>query len=139
MGTPELGLNPEKVCFIIVKAREWAAQARTGTPLDASNPIDDRDARALSDTAGGHPEDEMAALLDAMTEAEQLNLFALALIGRGSHEKENWREALEDARRAQMENTLAARLLDMPLLADHLEDGLNQWGQTCRDDDPRPD
>jgi len=138
-GTPELGLNPEKVCFVIVKAREWAAQVRTGAPLDGSNPADDQDARVLSDTHGGQPDQEARGLIDRMTEAEQVNLLALALIGRGSHEKENWRDALEDARLAQVENTLVNRLFDMPPLADHLEEGLAQWGQTCRDYGPRSD
>lgn len=138
-GTPELGLNPEKVCFVIVKAREWGAQTGLGAPTEASDPLDDQDARVLSDTRGGRPEDEIQSIVSRMTEPEQLNLFALALIGRGSHEIENWQDALRDARVAQEENTLLNRLFDMPLLADHLEEGLSQWGHTCRDYGPRSD
>lgn len=129
----ELGLNPDKVCFIIVKAREWAAQTGPGAPLDGSNPIDDQGAAAISPRLDRNPEQEIRSILDTLNDAELLNLHALALIGRGTHEKENWEDARGDALAIQNDGETIPYLLDMPLLADHLEEGLAQFGKTCRD------
>lgn len=135
----ELGLNPEKACFIIVRAREWAAQTGMGAPTEASNPTDDGMAEALS--GAFHPEDEIRSMIGNLNEAEELNLLALALVGRGTHEKENWADALRDAREVQKDGpgAVAARLLDMPLLADYLEEGLSVFGHSCDDYGPRSD
>lgn len=133
----ELGLNPEKVCFLVVKAREWSAQTGLGGPTEASNPTDDGVAVDLS--GAYHPEDEIRAALDSLNEAEELTLFALVLVGRGTHERENWTDALRDAREVQKDGAVAARLLDMPLLADYLEEGLAAFGRSCDDYGPRSD
>lgn len=135
----ELGLNPDKVCFIIVKAREWAAQTAPGAPLDGSNPTDDQGAAAISPALDRNPEPEMRSILERLTDAELLTLHALALIGRGSHEKDNWEDALGDALTVQADGETIPSLLDMPLLADHLEEGLAQFGKTCRDYGSRTD
>ena len=39
--TPELSISPEKVCYIIAKAREFDAKDVMTDPDDASNPTDD--------------------------------------------------------------------------------------------------
>lgn len=135
----ELALNPEKVCFIIIKAREWSAQYVAGSPTDASNPTDDGSQRTLSSQYGGSPDAEIQSFLEHFNEAELLNLHALMLVGRGTHETENWRDALEDARTAQADGTTIRRLLDTPLLADYLEEGLRAFGKSCDDYGPRSD
>lgn len=133
----DLGLNPEKACFLVVKAREWAARTTLGAPTDGSNPSDDGMAVDLS--GAYDPEDEMRALLDSLNDAEELTLFALILVGRGTHERENWADALRDARAVQKDGAVAARLFDMPLLADYLEEGLAAFGRSCDDYGPRSD
>ncbi len=133
----ELGLNPEKACFIVVKAREWSAQTGLGAPTEASNPTDDGVGVELS--GAYHPEDEIRAILATLNEAEELNLMALVLVGRGTHDKENWADALRDAREVQRDDAVADRLLDMPLLGDYLEEGLAAFGKSCDDYGPRSD
>ncbi|MFA7429782.1 MAG: DUF3775 domain-containing protein [Rhodospirillaceae bacterium] len=134
----DLGLNPDKACFIVVKAREWAAQTGLGAPTEASNPLDDGFATSLYED-GYDPEVEIRAVLDDLNEAEELTLLALALVGRGTHDKENWADALRDARDVQSDGdgAVAARLLDMPLLPDYLEEGLAAFGYSCTDTDTR--
>ena len=48
---PELTISPEKVCFIIIKAREFDAKDEVTEPDPGSNPSDDRDAAVLEDHA----------------------------------------------------------------------------------------
>jgi len=44
-----LTISPEKVCFIIMKAREFDAKDEVTEPDPGSNPADDKDAAVLED------------------------------------------------------------------------------------------
>ena len=44
-----LTISPEKVCFVIIKAREFDAKDEVTEPDPGSNPSDDRDAAVLED------------------------------------------------------------------------------------------
>ena len=48
---PELNVNLEKVCFIIVKAREFDAKVDPVEPEPGSNPSDDQEREILEDYA----------------------------------------------------------------------------------------
>ncbi|HXJ00699.1 MAG TPA: DUF3775 domain-containing protein [Micropepsaceae bacterium] len=58
----------------------------------------------------------------------QSNLVALAWLGRGTYDKREWNEALQEARAAHNNHT-AEYLLGLPLLADYLEEGLAALGE----------
>src|ERR1041385_5681011 len=47
--TPDLSISPEKVCYIIVKAREFDAKDVVTDPDDGSNPTDDAMIAVLED------------------------------------------------------------------------------------------
>jgi hypothetical protein len=44
-----LTISPEKVCFIIIKAREFDAKEEANEPDPGSNPSDDKEAAVLED------------------------------------------------------------------------------------------
>jgi hypothetical protein len=46
-----LTISPEKVCFLIVKAREFDAKDEITEPDPGSNPSDDKDVSVLEDHA----------------------------------------------------------------------------------------
>jgi len=50
-NTPDLSISPEKVCYIIAKAREFDAKDVVTDPDDASNPTDDAMVSVLEITA----------------------------------------------------------------------------------------
>ena len=70
----------------------------------------------------------------ALNEDEQIDLVALAWLGRGDGELENWDDLRGEASRAHNDRT-ADYLLGMPLLADYLEEGLSQFGESCADNE----
>jgi hypothetical protein len=129
---PSLSISSEKVCFIVVKAREFDAKDVVTDPEDSSNASDDAMISVLED----HPDDpvaqELRGFVGALTEDEQIDLVALAWLGRGDGTIEDWDDLRAEALRAH-NNRTASYLLGMPLLPDHLEDALSQFGRSCEE------
>jgi hypothetical protein len=123
----ELSISPEKLGFIITKAREFDVKDVVTDPGDSSNATDDAMLSVLED----HPDDpvaqELAGFIRALTEDEQIDLVALTWLGRGDGTVEDWTDLRAEAARAHNRRT-ASYLLGMPLLSNHLEDALSQFG-----------
>lgn len=131
-GAPALTISPEKVCYVIVKAREFDAKVEVDDPDSGSNPSDDRDIDVLEDTAEDPVEEELKSLIDSLNEDEQIDLVALAWLGRGDYAIGEWDDVVAEARAAHNERT-AAYLLGIPVLADYLEQGLAAHGLSCEE------
>jgi Protein of unknown function (DUF3775) len=127
---PNLSISSEKLRFIIVKAREFDVKDVVTDPGDASNSVDDAMLSVLED----HPEDpvvkELTGFIRALSEDDQIDLVALTGLGRGDGDIEDWDELRAEAARAHNDRT-AAYLLGKPLLSNHLEDALSQFGIAC--------
>ena len=129
-NTPDLSISPDKVCYIIAKAREFDAKDVVTDPDDGSNPIDDAMVAVLEDQRDDPVVQEIAAAIFAMSEDEQVDLVTLAWLGRGDGSLEDWDELRAEAARAHTKRT-ASYLLGMPLLADYLDEALVQFGHSC--------
>ena len=129
---PSLSISPEKVCFFALKAREFDVKDVVTDPDPGSNASDDAMISVLED----HPDDpthqELRSFIDALTEDEQIDLVALTWLGRGDGTIDEWNDLREEAARLH-NNRTAAYLLGKPMLADHLEEGLSQFGCSCED------
>lgn len=130
----ELGISVEKVRFIIVKARQFDAKEDDSDPGEGSNAADDGEADVLEDK----PEDdavqqELVQFINGLTEDEQINLVALAWVGRGTYDIEDWDEAIDTARTEHNKRT-AQYLLGLPLLGDYLAEGLEAFGEDFDDE-----
>ena len=129
---PALSVSPEKVCFIVVKAREFDAKDVVTDPDDSSNASDDAMISVLEDHADDPVAQELRGFIGALTEDEQIDLVTLAWLGRGDGTVEDWNDLRAEASRAH-NNRTASYLLGMPLLPDHLEDALSQFGLSCEE------
>ncbi len=125
-------IDPDKVCHIIVKARAFDAKEEVVEEDYASNPTDEDMREVLQDYGDDPTYDELRAFIDGLNEDEQIELVALAWLGRGSFTAEEWEEAKAEAGRAHNERT-AEYLLGMPLLADYLAEGLAAFGKSCEE------
>lgn len=125
-------ISSEEVCFIILKAREINAKTEPEFPDSASNPADDEGREILLDDPDDATNEELTASLERLNEGELTELLALVTLGRGDFSKEEWPEAIRQARDFMDESTLRY-LLDLPLLADYLEEGLSQMGFSCEE------
>jgi hypothetical protein len=133
---PTLSISPEKVCFFILKAREFDVKDAVSDPDSGSNASDD----AMIDVLEDHPDDptqqELRSFIDALTEDEQVDLVALTWLGRGDGTIDEWEDLRAEAARLH-NNRTAAYLMGKPMLGDHLEEGLSQFGLSCEDFQPR--
>lgn len=129
---PALTISPEKVCFIIVKAREFDAKDATTEPDPGSNPTDDKGIAVLEEHGDDPVVEELTSFIDALSEDEQIDLVALVWLGRDTTGAGDWPEARREAARAHNERT-AGYLLGMPMLADFLEEGISMLGLSCEE------
>jgi hypothetical protein len=131
-GPDLLTISPEKVCFIIVKAREFDAKDAVTEDDPGSNPTDDKEAAVLEDHEDDPVVEELSGFIDALTEDEQIDLVALAWLGREDYAASDWEAVREEAAGAHNDRT-ASYLLGMPLLGDFLEEGLSLLGYSCEE------
>jgi hypothetical protein len=126
---PGLDISPDKVGFVIVKAREMAAKVAAWDDGATS----DHDAESiLEDFSDDATQDQLKGFIRDLNEDEQASLVALAWIGRGSFAPEELEEALSMAR-AERTHRTEDYLLGMPLLPDYLEEGLDRLGYSVED------
>jgi len=130
--TPELGINPDKVCTVIFKARAFDAKEEQSDPDSGSDATDDNMVDVLEESADDATEQELTEFIRSLDEEEQVALVALAWVGRGTYEAAEWDDAVAEARRAHNKRT-AEYLLGLPMLGDYLEEGLAAMGESCED------
>ena len=127
-----LTISPEKVCFIIIKAREFDAKDEVTEPDPGSNPSDDNDAAVLEDHEDDPVVEELTSLITSLSVDEQVDLVALTWLGRDDYTADDWRAVREEAAAAH-NNRTAEYLLGIPQLGDFLEEGLSMLGYSCDD------
>ena len=123
-----LNIAPEKVAHVIILAREFDAQVES---WDQSG--DEETAETILESRTGGP--MLAALRTFIADLnldEQNSLVALVWIGRGTYEPEELEEAIATAASERV-NPTEEYLLGIPLLADHLEEGLDMLGISIED------
>jgi len=127
-----LEISPEKVAHVIVKAREVDAKvAPWEEPHGAVANAEDAES-ILEDMGGDATRSEAADFIANLNEDEQIHRVALAWLGRGSFEADQWADAVETARLERVNKT-ETYLLGIPLLADYLEEGLEKLGYSVED------
>jgi hypothetical protein len=129
---PELSISPEKVAFIIMKAREFDAKDHVTEPDPASNPSDDGDAAVLEDHKDDPVVEELTSLINSLSEDEQIDLVALEWLGREDSTAADWPAIRKEADHAHNRRT-ARYLLGMPQLGDFLEEGLATLGYSLEE------
>jgi len=130
--SPALAISPEKVCFVIVKARVFDAKDILTEPDPGSNPSDDRDAAVLEAHKDDPEVEELTSLIDSLSEDEQIDLVALTWLGRDDNSAADWPAVREEAARAHNART-SNYLLGTPQLGDFLEEGLSMLGYSCEE------
>lgn len=127
-----LRISPEKVCFVVVKARELDVKVDPGELDEGSNPTDDQMTVILEDYAGDPTFAELKSFLEALNDDELEDLLGLVWLGRGASTVDDWDDVLAEVRDVRERHTVDY-LLGTPLLADYLEGGLAEFGLSCEE------
>ena len=127
-------ISTDKVCYLIVKAREFDVKVDVEEPDPGGNPTDSDSSEILQDYADDPTLQEIKTFVDDLNEDEQIDLVALMWLGRGDFDTSEWEDARAEAIRARDEHGHTAEyLLGAPLLGDYLEEALSQFGESCKD------
>lgn len=126
---PDLAVSSAKIAAILAKARQFDVKDVVTDPNSGSNASDDAMLSVLEDHADDPVRSEVTAIVRGMNEDEQIDLVALAWLGRGDGELGDWNDLRAEAARAHNRRT-AEYLLGMPLLSDYLEEALAQFGHS---------
>jgi Protein of unknown function (DUF3775) len=124
---PDLSISPEKVFFIVAKARQFDIKAAE-TDL-ASDLIDDG---IREDNGNDTDRSELSGFIRGLNEDEQVDLVALTWLGRGDGDLDTWRDLRKEASRAH-NNRTGSYLIGTPMLADYLEEALSQFNKSFED------
>lgn len=127
---PDLEIALEKVCFVIVKAKEFDAKDVATDEDSGSNASDDDMRDVLEDLPGDATYDEIVGFIDGMTDDERIDLVTLMWLGRDDNAVDEWPALRAEAERAGTTST-ANYLLGTPLLSDYLEAGLEKLDLSC--------
>jgi len=129
----------ETLCRIIIRARENEAQVPAQDPDEDADDIDDYDGddenapgalSVLEDELNTGVEEELRATLDDLADDQLAETLALAWVGRGTYDSTEWDDAFAEANDTDPESAID-ELMDMPLLASHLEAGLAAFDYSC--------
>ncbi|MEX3007920.1 DUF3775 domain-containing protein [Hoeflea sp. TYP-13] len=127
-----LEISPEKVCFTIIKAREFEVKDAVTDPDPGSNATDDGMYAVLESHRDDPVEEELTSFISSLSVDEQVDLVALTWLGRDDGDLGDWSDLRSQAMDAHNERT-AQYLLGNPLLAEHLEEGLSIMGHSCEE------
>ena len=126
-GEVDLGISLEVVATVVDLARavQEAEEAEAGRANDDEELDDDLDDEIT--------EEMLTDYLDELNEEQQVALIALAWVGRGDHEPEEWGEALKLAGERNAVGSASAYLAGMEGLGDLLAEGVAAFGLSIDD------
>ena len=127
-----MDINPDTVCFLISKAKEFHAKEEVVIPEEPLSSSDDWALQVLADHAGDLDYQEFSSTIDDLEPDQQVQLVALMWLGRGDYDEDQWNAACSDAK-AEWTPRTAEYLMARPLVADYLEEGLALLGYSCEE------
>ncbi len=130
----DINISPEKVAYIIVKAREFDAKVEPAEPGPGSNTADDSDSQVIEDYAQDPTLQELQEAIIDLNDDEVVDLIAIAWVGRGDFDRTDFAGARSLAFERHRPNS-APYLTGMPALGDYLEEGLAELGHRPDDAD----
>ena len=126
-----LHVNPDIVCKLIDLARSYHVRELTGNTDEGSNPVDDWSQQMLAEQPANATYDEFASIIEDLDPDQQYEIVGLLWVGRGDYALEEWDSVLSQAKEQWTPDT-ASYLIDHPLLADELQEGLELHGYSCQ-------
>ena len=125
-----IDMNPEIVCEIIQRAREFQSKETVVLPETNFSLGDDWAIQTLADHEDDMSYREVKDAIDDLEPDQQIVLVALMWLGRGDYDIDEWDSAIAEAENNWTERT-SEYLLATPLVSDYLLEGLDLHEYTC--------
>ncbi|MGB5938411.1 MAG: DUF3775 domain-containing protein [Rhodanobacter sp.] len=140
-----LSIPVDTVRFIIDKLREYDSRDMLAEPVEDPFPLESEDVDVLRDQENDYRNatvlQELHAVIDDLPEDQQVDLVALAWLGRDNCSATDWWSIREEAAEAHNART-ADYLLGTSMAGDFLEEGLSALGwsdeHAAAERSPRP-
>ena len=131
MSDVMLNVNPEIVCMLILKAKEFhAKEAVTFSEEIADSEYEYDWSQILADHKDDLTYIEIEKAIEDLEPDQQVDLLALMYVGRDDFSGEEWTLARLEAKNNLAPN-LTGYLLSKPFIAGYLEEGLASLGYSC--------
>ncbi|MFN2348234.1 MAG: DUF3775 domain-containing protein [Thioalkalivibrio sp.] len=127
-----LEMNPDIVCAVIERAREFHAKEAVVIPEEPGSPADDWAMQVLADHVDDMTYMDLKTQLEDLDPEQQVTLVAIMWLGRGDFEADEWDTAVEEAKDNWTPH-MADYLIATPLVADYLTEGLDMLGYSCEE------
>lgn len=123
----ELEVPTDFIRTLIEKAHEFQAKVEVVEPNPGSNPSDEDMREVLEDYSDDPVHEELHEMLADLNQDQLADLVTLVWLGRGDFTASEWREKRAEALRLDFRRA-PDYLIETPLLADYLEEGLAALG-----------
>ena len=124
-------VDAEKVCYVILKARELEAEDE-GVAADASNPADDKFVSVLTEEAFSTVRLEVGAFIDAIrTKTSNASWSRSHGLDVAISRRRNGTPPSRPQARERRILPTSTSLPGIPLLASHLKSGLDEFDESC--------
>lgn len=128
-----LDLNPDIICELIYKVREFHAKEGVSIPEAdySASPAEETDGlQILADHNGDLTYNEIRRTLFDLEPDQQANLLALKFLGQGDYSGTEWDVALKEAKETLTPELINGFLHD-PQISDYWEEGLSMLNYSC--------
>lgn len=123
-----LTINTDYLESLLLKIRAVHGREGVAVAEPGSNPTDDSAGIALEARSAHLDDEEIRKEIDGLNQRQQAELVALALIGRGAAEAEEWEATVERAM-SDPATDAANTALTQPLAAEHIAEGMTRLTQ----------
>ena len=127
----DLGISLAAIATIVDHSR--ALQDTEEAGADERSDETDGGANLAEEKPDSETEEALREFIEELNEDEQAALIALAWIGRGDFDADDWEEALRLAAERNENGDAADYLLGMDLLGDLLSEGVAAFGLSLED------
>ena len=128
----DLAISENALAGIILRAKSFGAIVPESDPRESSNGSDDRMIDALEDQPDNPARMSLEKTINNLSDEQRNTLVALTWVGRGDYSAAEWKEALSVAQ--DRDGTATSHYLsEIPMLADHLENGAAELGINVTD------
>jgi len=128
----EFDLNPEIVCQIISRCREFQAKEEVVFPEKPEELSLEDHMQILADHKNDLTSVELQRNINDLEPDQQSTLIALMYLGRGDFSIDEWDNCWTTADQEKPSN-VARYLLAHPQIVEYLQDGLEAFGHQCEE------